>query len=181
MRATYGRNLAAQEALKAKGIEAFVPMRIVRLRGRGAAGRRTVCGGGSAKERGRARWEPVVRDLIFVRAERRIIQAAKHDIPFLYYIMCGTKDEERFPIVVPERQMRPFIESNTPDSDDIEWIEAADLRPGERFCILDGPFQGLEATVQRLPGRRSRSVIVQIEGLIAAAISLPIDCLERIK
>ena len=179
MRATYGRNLVAQKALEEKGIETFVPMRKARLRVRGAAGRRAGSGSRSARERGKVQWEPAVRDLIFVRTERRIIQEAKQEIPFLHYIMRGAKDEERSPLTVPERQMRPFIENNTAGDSIIEWLEPADLRPGERFHILDGPFRGMEATLQRLPGRRSRSVIVSIEGLIAAAISVPIDSIER--
>ena len=178
MRATYGRNMVARKVLEAKGIETFIPMRKARRQRRGGASR-LVRGRRGVGERPVARWVPAVRDLIFVHTQRDIIQTAKQEIPFLHYIMRGGDGEERTPLVVPERQMRPFIESNTPDGNDIEWLSPADMRPGQRFRILDGPFRGLEATLQRLPGRRARSVIVSIEGLIAAAISVPIDSLER--
>lgn len=166
MRATYGRNVVARRALEAAGLhDTFIPMR--------RTGHRRTPQGAVAT------MVPAVTDLIFVLATRREIQQAKQGIPCLHYIMARD-DGSAEPLTVPERQMRPFIEANTKD-DNLVWLTPADMRPGERFRILDGPFRGLEATVQRLPGRRASSVIVQIEGLIAAAISLPIESLEKIR
>ena len=173
MRATYGRNVAAQRLLSDAGIsETFIPMKR-----QGCRIRRE----GSTSNTRPPVMSPAVKDLIFVRARRAEIQTVKQHIPFLHYIMVkkGTASDTE-PLTVPERQMRPFIECNTPDGDDLEWLSPADLKPGLHFSILDGPFRGLEATLQRLPGRRARSVIVSIEGLIAAAINLPIECLAKI-
>lgn len=175
MRATYGRNVTAQRLLSDAGIsETFIPMK--------REGRR-IRRESSASNTRPPVMSPAVKDLIFVRARRAEIQTVKHSIPFLHYIMVKSKttaDGAAEPLTVPERQMRPFIDANTPDGDDLEWLSPADLKPGQHFSILEGPFRGLEATLQRLPGRRARSVIVSIEGLIAAAINLPIEYLAKI-
>ena len=71
MRATYGRNLMAQRILEVNKIESFVPMR-----------KRTTKMGRRIK----TDLVPVVRDLIFVLAERNVIQEVKGDIPYLHYI-----------------------------------------------------------------------------------------------
>ena len=181
MRATYGRNIAAQRQLNDAGItETFIPMRRTSRRVDRAPAAK---GGSHNSRRTQPLMIPAVKDLIFVRAPRQQVQAVKHSIPFLHYIMVKSKttaDGAAEPLTVPERQMRPFIDANTPDGDDLEWLSPADLKPGQHFSILEGPFRGLEATLQRLPGRRARSVIVSIEGLIAAAINLPIEYLAKI-
>ena len=93
MRATYGRNVMAQRLLELHQIESFVPMR-----------KRTVKVGRRIK----TDLVPVVRDLIFVHAEREHVQEAKGKIAYLHYITHHIEGRNT-PVEVPEEQMQQFI------------------------------------------------------------------------
>ena len=157
MRATYGRNLMAQRVLEVQKIESFVPMR-----------KRTVKLGRRIK----TDTIPVVRDLIFVLAERDAIQEAKGKIPYLHYI---TRPEggRNIPVEVPIEQMQSFIAVCNEMDDKAEILagEEAHFEIGERVRITGGAFKGCEGRLVKMDGKRSRRFVVVVEGVIAVAVS----------
>lgn len=157
MRATYGRNLMAQTALTDEGLRTFIPMRYDRRR----RTRRTA-----------PQLVPVIRDLLFVRTTRDRITAIKKNLPYLHFIIrdSGTSRE---PVVVPERQMQQFIAVSSTDEEQLEWLspEAVNLSCGAAVRVVGGPFAGQEGVLMRLPGKRSKCVVVAIQGVIAVAMT----------
>lgn len=157
MRATYGRNLMAQTALTDEGLRTFIPMRYDRRR----RTRRTA-----------PQHVPVIRDLLFVRTTRDRITAIKKNLPYLHFIIrdSGTSRE---PVVVPERQMQQFIAVSSTDEEQLEWLspEAVNLSCGAAVRVVGGPFAGQEGVLMRLPGKRSKCVVVAIQGVIAVAMT----------
>lgn len=157
MRATYGRNVIAQRLLELHQIESFVPMR-----------KRTVKVG----RRMKTDIIPVVRDLIFVLAERDVIREVKGKIPYLHYI-TRPSEGKNIPIEVPEEQMRQFIAVCNDMGDEAEILsgEEAHFEVGERVRITDGAFKGCKGRLVKIEGKRSKRFVVAIEGVIAVSIS----------
>jgi len=157
MRATYGRNLMAQEALNTNSIGTFIPMRKDKVRVHG---------------RMRLRNVPVIRDLIFVRTCRDVIREQKKGIPYLQYIMSSDTDIRR-PIIVPDVQMDKFIAVCGTQDEQLVWLkpEEFDFRKGDKVRVTGGVFEGQEGILMRLPGKRSKSVVVAIQGVIAVAMT----------
>lgn len=157
MRATYGRNLMAQRVLEVQKIESFVPMR-----------KRTVKLGRRIK----TDTIPVVRDLIFVLAERDAIQEAKGKIPYLHYI---TRPEggRNIPVEVPAEQMQSFIAvcNEMDDNADLLSGEEAHFEVGERVEVVGGAFKGCRGSLVKIEGKRSKRFVVAIDGIIAVAVS----------
>ena len=157
MRATYGRNLMAQRVLEMQKIESFVPMR-----------KRTVKVGRRIK----TDMVPVVRDLIFVLAEREAIQEAKGKIPYLHYI-TRPAEGKNVPVEVPIEQMQQFIAvcAELDDKADILSGEEAHFEVGERVRVTGGAFKGCEGCLVKIEGKRSKRFVVAIEGVIAVSVS----------
>lgn len=157
MRATYGRNVMAQRLLELHQIESFVPMR-----------KRTVKVGRRIK----TDLVPVVRDLIFVHAEREQVQEAKGKIAYLHYITRPIEGRNT-PVEVPEEQMQQFIAVCNEMDDKAEFLSGADLNfeVGERVRITDGSFKGCEGKLVKIEGKRSKRFVVAIDGVIAVSIS----------
>ena len=167
MRATYGRNLMAQRLLEVHKIESFVPMR-----------KRTVKLGRRIK----TDTIPVVRDLIFVLAEREEIQTAKGKIPYLHYITSPVAGRS-VPVEVPDEQMQQFMAVCNEMDDNAELLsgEEAHFEVGERVRVTGGAFKGCEGRLVKIEGKRSKRFVVAIEGIIAVAVSgITAENLEKI-
>lgn len=156
MRATYGRNLMAQKTLTENGIRTFIPMRYAR----------------SSQRRTAPKLIPVIRDLLFVRTTRDRIATLKKNMPYLHYIMRD-RGVSRKPVMVPERQMQQFIAVSGSLDEQLVWFSPGqlDMKRGDAVRITGGPFAGLEGILMRVPGKRSRCVVVAVQGVIAVAMA----------
>lgn len=169
LRVTYQRELWARSRFEGCGLESFVPVEKVR--------RRT--------PQGRFRYveEPVVHNFIFVHTHKNLVDWLKHGpMPWLRYMMVRDGASSRI-MTVPDVQMRSFIAvaggggARSPYVDPDE----ARLAKGDRVRVTAGPFAGVEGEFVRLKGRRGRSVVVCIEGLVAVTTTeMPAACVERI-
>lgn len=157
MRATYGRNLMAQRLLEMQHIESFVPMR-----------KRTVKLGRRIK----TDMIPVVRDLIFVLCRREEIQEAKSRISYLHYI-TRSAESKKVPIEVPNEQMQQFMALCNEMDDGAELLsgEGAGYTVGQRVRVISGAFKGIEGSLVKIEGKRSKRFVVAIEGVIAVSVS----------
>lgn len=165
MRATYGRNMIAQRTLEAAAIESFIPMRQRQTK----RGRRV-----------KVDIVPVVRDLIFVLAERDILQSQKAKIPFLHYITRPIEGRNT-PIEVPPSQMEQFIRLCENGGEVESATEHTEFSLGERVRITKGSLQGVEGQLVKIQGKRARRFTIQIEGVCAAIMDIKADEIEPIK
>ncbi len=153
MRATYKRELIARDYLTSKGIEVFVPMKKVIKVVRGIKRKLTV---------------PAINSLIFVHAQKDVIQQAKMGVEYLQYI---TRKEgiRNVPIVVPDRQMEQFIQVAQDDAIEKTFFapEEVDLSVGTRVKVHGGPFDGLEGVLVKIKGKRNKQFFVNLDGLVA--------------
>jgi transcription antitermination factor NusG len=157
----------AQRLLEMEKIESFVPMR-----------KRTVKLGRRIK----TDMIPVVRDLIFVLAEREVIQEAKSRISYLH---CITRPAEgkNVPVEVPVEQMQQFMAvcNEMDDKSELFSGEEVHFEVGERVRVTGGAFKGCEGRLVKIEGKRSKRFVVAIEGIIAVAVSgITAENLERL-
>ena len=153
MRATYRRGMQIKALLDKEGINNYIPRR--------GRSRRTA-----------PQLVPVIRDLLFVRTTKDRITTLKKNLPYLHFIIRDS-GLRREPIVVPERQMQQFIAVSSTDEEQLEWLspEAVNLSCGDAVRVVGGPFAGQEGVLVRVPGKRSKCVVVAIQGVIAVAMT----------
>lgn len=168
MRVTFKRELNVKQMLDMEHIENFVPMRKeIRL----LHGRRTQV------------MAPVIHNLIFVRAEKRVIQTFKAKVPYLQY-MTTREGSKNVPIVVPDWQMDNFISVSHSDDSNLMYFDSneVNLAAGSAVCIHGGPFDGLRGTFVKVKGKRSKKVVIAVQNVLAVAIdTFNCDFMEIIK
>lgn len=165
MRATYGRNMMAQRTLDAVNIESFIPMRQ----------RQTKRG-----HRIKIDMVPTLRDLIFVFAEREVLQSQKGKIPYLHYITHPVEGRNT-PIEVPTAEMEQFIRLCENGGEVKSVAESVDFALGEEVRITQGSLKGVEGRLVKIRGKRSRRFTIQIDGVCAAIMDIKAEEIEKIE
>lgn len=165
MRATYGRNMMAQRTLDAMSIESFIPMRQ----------RQTKTG-----HRIKIDMVPTLRDLIFVFAERDVIQSQKAKISYLHYITRPIEGRNT-PIEVPTAEMEQFIRLCENGGEVKSASEGVDFALGEKVRFTQGSLKGVEGRLVKIQGKRSRRFTIQIDGVCAAVIDIKAEEIEKIE
>ncbi|MBR3678306.1 MAG: UpxY family transcription antiterminator [Alistipes sp.] len=165
MRATYGRNMMAQRTLDAMSIESFIPMRQ----------RQTKRG-----HRIKIDMVPTLRDLIFVFAERDVIQSQKAKISYLHYITRPIEGRNT-PIEVPTAEMEQFIRLCENGGEVKSASESVDFALGEKVRFTQGSLKGVEGRLVKIQGKRSRRFTIQIDGVCAAVIDIKAEEIEKIE
>ena len=151
----YKREIRVQKALEKEGIKNFLPMRYeIKIHDR-------------KKE---LLLVPAVSNLIFVYSTESVITEFKLKNPYLKYIMQkrGTLREK---IVIPDSQMKDFIKVSEKNKEDLTYYkpEEINLKKGTKVRVHGGIFDGLEGTLLKVKGKRSKRIIVKIAGLVAVA------------
>ena len=163
----YGREKKVIDIMDAEdGVEAFVPMeRFERMVGQKCRIRKI-------SER------PVVRNLLFLNADRERMRALKNEYNTLIQFKVRPTSEGNFlPIIVPDKQMEDFMRLYENPSTDLQFfkaeeIEKLNLRPNAKVRIEDGIFAGVEGYYQRVKGANKKRLVVKIEGFLACAAFL---------
>lgn len=153
MRATYKREFMAQEYLQGKGIEVFLPLKKEIKVIKGIKRKVTV---------------PAINSLIFVKAQKEVLQQVKMGVEYLQYL---TRKEEgrNVPIVVPERQMEQFIQVVMDDTIDKTYFspDEVNLKIGTKVKVHGGAFDGMEGILMKLKGRRNKQFFLEVGGTLA--------------
>lgn len=153
MRATYKREFMAQEYLQGKGIEVFLPLKKEIKVIRGIKRKVTM---------------PAISSLIFVKAQKGVLQQAKMGVEYLQYL---TRKEEgkNVPIVVPERQMEQFIQVVMDDTIDKTYFspDEVNLTIGTKVKVHGGAFDGLEGVLVKIKGKRKKQFFINVDGIVA--------------
>ncbi len=155
MRATYQRELEAENYLNKHSVKTFIPMHY-RMVVRGKYKRRESV--------------PIIRSLIFVYTTPSKLQSVKKDIQFLQY-MTDTRSHEK--ITIPDNQMNQFIAVAGTYNDHLLYFapEEVNLSRGTRVRICGGEFEGREGVFVKVKGSRDKRVVIAIQGIIAVAMA----------
>ena len=175
MRVAYDRGdrvLVIREALKARGIEYFLPMHWEYTKDDLDA---------------RKKLTPAINGLIFIHASRWVITGLKQQQGFeaLRYWMDKTKgpeSEDRI-LTVPDAQMQNFMRVASTEGDNLVYLQYNEQfldKPGKRVRITQGDFTGCTGTIRRI--KKRQCVVVQIDHVAALALAfVPPTWLEETK
>lgn len=175
MRVAYDRGdrvLVIREALKARGIEYFLPMHWEYTKDDLDA---------------RKKLTPAINGLIFIHASRWVITDLKRQSGFeaLRYWMDKTKgpESEDRVLTVPDAQMQNFMRVASTEGENLIYLRYNEQfldKPGKRVRITQGDFTGCTGTIRRI--KKRQCVVVQIDHVAALALAfVPPTWLEEIK
>jgi transcription antitermination factor NusG len=158
MSAPYRRELIAKEYLSKKEVECFVPMKEALVERQGGIKRRQMV--------------PAIHNLIFVHTSKERIKTLKQGVNFLQY-HTRPQNGKNIPITVPDSQMQQFIDITNAANADITYLrpEEVDIKKGTKVRVHGGAFDGTEGYFVKVQGKRSRRVVLLIEGVTAVALT----------
>lgn len=114
---------------------------------------------------------PLLPSLIFVKTTQSTVWELNRNYDFLLALYDRTVQRTNWGelMVVPTPQMEEFIAFVDGNLDKIVEIDqdSLDIRKGERVKITSGAFEGRVATYVSVKGKRSRQIVVKIDGFTA--------------
>ena len=154
-------NTLAVHDLTKDGLEVFTPMTQMIMNIGGHQQRRDV---------------PVIQDLLFVYEAKEILDSFVAMYPMLQYryLFGKTKNE---PMTVRREEMDRFIfaVNNTKTSIYYKPGELTKAMYGKRVRIIGGMLDGYEGRLLSVKGMRKRRLIMELPGLIIAAVEVEPD------
>lgn len=166
VRTMYRNDLNVGRYLEAQGAEVFIPMHYVDVK-RGGAVRQVL--------------EPVVRNIVFTRTCRSLLDRVKKELESKWAIRLFMNRETHEPILIPEEQMRSFIAVAGSYDEQLLFLgtDEVNYKVGDRIRVIAGPFRGAQGRLLRIKGHKR--LVVEIEDVMAVATTyLPPRMLERI-
>lgn len=160
LRVSYGRAEKANEILKAKGIETYLPLHTIYKEVNGKRKKQRV---------------PMLPNFLFVHTTLSILESQlksspdSHFISFYYDHFNTKSDGKNPPLVVPANSMDNFIKLTSIDDEHILLIDEINgtYKQGDYVRIIEGPFKGIEGRVTKITGQKR--VIVELPGLCSVA------------
>lgn len=167
VRTMYCNDMNVGHYLKARGAEVFIPMHYVDIK-RGGVMRKVL--------------EPVVRNIVFVRTTRNLLDIAKEELEPKWAIRLFMNHATKEPIIIPEEQMRSFIAVAGTYDEQLLYLGSEELeyKVGDKVRIIAGPFQGAQGRLLRIKGHKR--LVVEIENVMAVATTyIPAQMVEKIE
>lgn len=124
---------------------------------------------------------PAITGLIFAKgtleALKNYIENVSRD---LIYIKKSTFSNKKDYLTVKDYEMERFIEFTNIRQEKITYFkpEELNLEAGETVRIKGGIYDGLEGTVLRIKGKKRKHIVVQIPGVLIAAVEMEPELLE---
>lgn len=160
-------NTLAIHDLENEGLEVFTPMTQMIMTIGGHRQRRNV---------------PVIQDLLFVHEAREILEPFVAKFPTLQfrYLFGKTKNE---PMVVRNEEMERFMFAinNTDTPIYYKPGEITDAMYGKKVRIMGGMLDQYEGRLLSVKGMRKRRIILELPGLITAAVQVEPEFIEILK
>ncbi len=157
--------LAIHELAKA-GLEVFTPMTQMIM----------IIGG-----RRQRREVPVIQDLLFVHETRDSLDPLVAATSTLQYrFLPGHKQNE--PMTVRDKEMNQFIRAVSSTESTVYYhpSELTHTMYGKKVRIIGGMLDGCEGRLLSVKGMRKRRLIVELPGLITAAVEVEPDYIQVI-
>ena len=160
LRVSYGRAEKANEILKAKGIETYLPLHTIYKEVNGKRKKQRI---------------PLLPNFLFVNTKLSVLERFLKSSPNLSFIsfyydhFYKKPDGKNPPLIVPKESMDNFIKLTSIDDEHILLIDEVNgtYKQGDYVRIIDGPFNGIEGRVTKITGQKR--VIVELPGLCSVA------------
>ena len=161
MRVTYGRQMILKEHLEKDTIEYFPPMRYDIVEHNGERSRELV---------------PAISNLIFIHSSQETLTKMKmfnrNYEPLRYIVRESVIESKTEIITIPDSSMENFMKVTKEPNENVDYLVSGEYVTnalGKKVTVIKGPFAGVKGVIKRI--KRNKRVVVQLEGIIAAAIS----------
>ena len=163
----FRRELKVQDDMRHYGIECYIPMTYeVRMR-RGRKQRLLM---------------PAVRNLIFAHDTEEGLKEYIKGTREVIYFRKRINGNQREPMSVSDHEMENFIRLTEHVEQNMIYFAPGEIKfhVGDKIKIHGGVFDGVEGILVRLPGKRSKSLVVSIPSVMDVAVTLQPEVIELI-
>lgn len=162
---TTRRELKVRDDARRYGLRSFVPLKYEVKQIRGHEQRLLV---------------PVLSRYIFVKGTLEELQDYIANAHYIVYLQRSTFSNYREYLTVPTKIMEDFIAITEHNEEHITYFQPQEIRlnVGDQVRIKGGIYDGREGVIMRIKGKRNRHLVVQIPGVLIAAIEISSDMID---
>ena len=162
------RELKVRDDVRRYGLEAFVPLKyeVKRLR---RQEQRTLV--------------PAISGLMFAKGTLDEVKEYISHAHYTVYIRKSTFSNKEDYLTIPTRAMEDFIAVTVDHESHISYFrpEEIKLQAGDKIRVKGGIYDGKEGIIMRIKGKRNKHLVVQIPGLLVAAVEMTPELIELSK
>ena len=153
------KELKVRDDARMNGLEAFVPLSYVVKTKKGQKYRALV---------------PALSRLLFVKGTLEEIKTYIQQAQFMLFIRKSTFSNKEDYLTVPTKAMEDFIAITEHREEHVTYFrpEEISLQQGDKIRIKGGLYDGREGVIMRIKGKRNKHLVVQIPGLLVAAVEI---------
>lgn len=159
------KELRIRDDARCHGFESFVPLKYVVKTVRGQKQRALV---------------PALSGLIFVKGTLEALKDYTQQSHFPIYLRKSAFSNKEEYLTIPTKAMEDFMAVTEHREEHVTYFrpEEISLQEGDRIVIKDGLYEGREGTIMRIKGKRNKHLVVQIPGMLVAAVELSPEMIE---
>ena len=159
------RELRVRDEARQDGLEAFVPLQYAVK---------------SVRRQKQRALVPAVTGLIFVKGTLGEVKEYLQKAHYPVFIRKSTFSNKEDYLTVPTKSMEDFIAVTESNEEHVTYFrpEEISLQAGDRIKIKGGLYDGREGVIMRIKGKRNRQLVVQIPGVLVAAVELTPEIVE---
>ena len=159
------KELKVRDDARQYGLEAFVPLTYEVKSYRGQKHRILV---------------PAISRLLFVKGTLDEVKDYIQHAHYVVFIRKSTFSNKEDYLTVPTKAMEDFIAVTENHEEHVMYFrpEEISLQAGDKIRIKGGLYDGREGIIMRIKGKRNRHLVVQIPGVLIAAIELSPEMIE---
>ena len=153
------KELQIRDEARNKGLEAFVPVIYAYKVIRGQKQRKLI---------------PAINGIVFVKATTTEMEELILKSKFTIYPKKSSFSGREEFLTIANREMENFIAVIEKSQENITYFKPDEipLNPGDRIRIQGGLYDGREGIIMRIKSKRNKHLVVQIPGLLVAAVEL---------
>jgi len=159
------KELKVRDDVRRYGLEAFVPLKyeVKKLR---RQEQRTLV--------------PAISGLMFAKGTLEEVKEYVNHAHYTVYIRKSTFSNKEDYLTVPTKAMNDFIAVTVDHEANISYFkpEEIKLQTGDKIRVKGGIYDGKEGVIMRIKGKRNKHLVVQIPGLLVAAVEMTPDLIE---
>ena len=160
------KELKVRDDARQYGLEAFVPLTYEVKSHRGQKHRILV---------------PAISRMLFVKGTLDEVKDYIQHAHYVVFIRKSTFSNKEDYLTVSTKAMEDFIAVTENHEEHVTYYrpEEISLQAGDKIRINGGLYDGREGIIMRIKGKRNRHLVVQIPGVLIAAVELSPEMIER--
>jgi len=159
------RELRVRDDARKSGLASFVPLQYTVKKIRGQKQRALI---------------PAITGMIFVKGTLDELKDYIQKSHYPIYLKKSTFSNKEDYLTVPTHAMEDFIAVTESHEEHVTYFrpEEISLQAGDRIRINGGLYDGREGVIIRIKGKRNKHLVVQIPGILIAAVELSPEIVE---